>query len=67
MVSLALSGVQKHFCTISGSRDISKSKWDIGQSFVSESDVFYYSIFILAHLFCTEMGLKLKHAKGRDL
>ena len=29
MGSIALSGVQKHFCIISGSRDISKTIWGI--------------------------------------
>ena len=57
--SIALSGVQKLFCTIFGSRDISKSKlgigfqnvWILDNLSVLKSDVPYCFIFISASLY----------------
>ena len=54
---IALSGVEKNFCTISGSRDIRKSnigyrilkELDIGQSRVLNSHVPYYFAFFGLH------------------
>ena len=62
--------VQKHFCTLLGSLDISKSKWDIRfEKFqildnlsVLKSDVLHWFAYISAPLCCTEMSLNLKHA-----
>ena len=70
MGSIASSGVQKLFCTIFGSRDISKLKWGIkfqnawilDNLSVLKSDVPYCFAYIFAPFCCTEKGLNMKHS-----
>ena len=40
---------------------------DIGQSSLLKSDVPYSLAYTLAPLYCTEVGLNLKHVLGRHL
>ena len=62
----------KHFCTISESCNIRRSKLDIiqnilniGWSFLFKSNVSYCFVYILVPLYCTDMGFTLKLTEGR--